>query len=180
METNLYTVTIPPMMKALKALDGILSKVDTHAKGKQLAWHPAGLQEDALLQSRLISDQFPFIRQVQIACDNGKGGAARLAEVEMPKYEDTEKTIADLKARIGKTLDFMKTIKPEQVIGKEGIKVTLPYWPDKHMTGFGYATEYLIPNFFFHVTTAYSILRKNGVDLGKDDFMGGLLLKDSQ
>lgn len=177
METNLYTVTIPVMTKALTALDKILDKVDTHAKGKQLAWHPAGQQEEALMQSRLISDQFPFVRQVQIACDNAKGCAARLAEVEMPKYEDNEKTIAELKARIAKTLAFMKTIKPEQIIGKEGVKVVLPYWEGKHLTGFEYATEYLLPNFFFHVTTAYAILRKNGVELGKADFIGGLPLK---
>ncbi|MBI4088204.1 DUF1993 domain-containing protein [Candidatus Kaiserbacteria bacterium] len=178
METNLYTITIPPMMKALAALSGILDKLEKHASDKQMDWHPPKMQEEALLSSHLISDQFPFIRQVQIACDNAKGGAARLAEIEIPKYEDNEKTVAELKARIDKTMKFLKTIKPDQIIGKEGIKVTLPYWENKHMTGFDYATEYLIPNFYFHVTTAYSILRKNGVDLGKADYMGGLPLKD--
>jgi hypothetical protein len=177
-ETNLYTVTVPPMMKALKALSGILDKLDSHAKGKQLEWHPPGLQEDALLQSRLISDQFPFVRQVQVACDNAKGVAARLAEIEIPKFEDNEKTVAELKARIDKTLAFLKTIKPEQIIGKEGVKVILPYWSGKHMTGFEYVTEQVIPNFYFHVTTAYSILRKNGVALGKADYIGSLSLKD--
>src|SRR5882672_9154960 len=99
-ETNLYTVTVPPMMKALTALSGILDKVGAHATSKQLEWHPAGLQEDALLQSRLISDQFPFVRQVQVACDNAKNGIARVAELEAPKFEDTEKTVEELKARI--------------------------------------------------------------------------------
>ncbi len=178
METNLYTSTVPPMMKALTALSSILEKVDTHAKGKQLGWHPAGLQEDALLQSRLISDQFPFVRQVQVACDNAKNGVAQLAEVEAPKFEDAEKTIAELKARIEKTLAFLKTLKPEQVIGKEGVKVTLSHWGGKSMSGIDYTNNYLIPNFYFHLTTAYSILRKNGVDLGKSDFMGNLPLKD--
>ena len=173
-ETNLYTVTIPPMMKALKNLSGILDKLSKHAAGKQLEWHPAGMQEDNLLQSRLISDQFPFIKQVQVACDNGKGGAARLAGIEALKLEDTEKTVADLKTRIDKTLEFMATIKPEQVVGQEERSVTLPYWPDKPMTAFGYATEYLLPNFYFHVATAYSVLRKNGVDLGKMDYLGTL------
>ncbi len=177
-ETNLYTVTIPPMKKTLVALSGILDKLASHAKGKQLDWHPAGMQEDALLQSRLISDQFPFVRQVQVACDNAKGAAARLAEVEMPKYEDNEKTVAELKARIDKTVAFLDTIKPEQVIGKEGVKITLTYWGGKSMTGFEYVTNYLIPNFYFHVTTAYAILRKNGVQLGKSDYTGELPLKD--
>ena len=177
-ETNLYTVTVPPMTKALQALHTFLDKVDTHAKSKQLEWHPKGLQEDALLQSRLISDQFPFVRQVQVACDNAKMGAAHLAEIEAPKFEDTEKTVAELKTRIEKTLAFLKTIKPAQVIGKEAVKITLPYWGGKSLTGFDYVNNYLIPNFYFHVTTAYSIMRKNGVEIGKADYMGALPLAD--
>jgi len=166
------------MIKSLTALSGILDKLGSHAAGKQLEWHPAGMQEEALLSSRLISDQFPFVRQVQVACDNAKGAAARLAEIEIPAFEDNEKTVAELKSRIDKTIAFIKTIKPEQVIGKESIKVVLPYWDGKHMTGFEYVTEYLLPNFYFHITTAYAILRKNGVELGKADYMGGLPLKD--
>ena len=178
METNLYTITVPPFIKALTALSGILGKLDTHASGKQMDWHPPKMQEEALLHSHLIADQFPFLRQVQIACDNAKGGAARLAEIEIPKFEDNEKTVEELKARIDKTVKFLKTIKPEQVIGKEAVKVSLPYWGGKHMNGADYVNNYLIPNFYFHVTTAYSILRKNGVDLGKADYMGDLPLKD--
>jgi hypothetical protein len=177
-ETNLYTITIPPMMKSLTALSAILDKLAAHAGGKQLEWHPKGMQEEALLQSRLISDQFPFIRQVQVACDNAKGGAARLAGIDIPKFEDNEKTVAELKARIDKTISFLKTIKPEQILGKEGVKVSLPYWNGKSLSGFEYVTEYLIPNFYFHVTTAYSILRKNGVAIGKSDYLGPLPLKD--
>ena len=177
-ETNLYTITVPPMMKALKALSGILDKVDTHAKSKQLEWHPAGMQEDALLQSRLISDQFPFIRQIQVACDNAKNGVSRVAEVEAPKFEDTEKTVAELKARIDKTVAYLKTLKPEQLIGKEGVKIALQFWGGKSMSAGDYVNNYLIPNFYFHVATAYSILRKNGVNLGKGDYMGDLPLKD--
>jgi hypothetical protein len=176
-ETNLYTVTIPPMVKTLRALAKQLEKIEKHAKSKQLDWHPKGMQEEALLQSRLISDQFPFIRQVQVACDNAKGAAARLAQIEIPKYEDTEKTIADLKKRIEKTIKFVESIKPEQIIGKEGIKVSLPYWQGKSMSAFDYVTNYLIPNFYFHVTTAYAIMRKNGVNFGKADYMGPLPLK---
>ena len=177
-ETNLYTITVPVMQKALQALDKILDKVTEMAATKALERRPAPYFEDALLQSRLVFDQFPFIAQVRIACDNAKGGAARLAEVEIPAFEDNEKTVAELKARIEKTLAFLTTIKPEQLIGKENIKVTLPYWSGKHTTGFEYVTEYLLPNFFFHITTAYAILRKNGVPLGKSDYIGGLPLKD--
>ena len=166
------------MMKTLTALSGILDKLDAHAKGKQLEWHPAGMQEDALLQSRLISDQFPFVRQVQVACDNAKNGISRVAGIEAPKFEDNEKTVAELKARIDKTVAFLKTIKSEQLVGKEDGEVALPYWNGKKMSSFGYVTGYLIPNFYFHVTTAYSILRKNGVQLGKNDFMGALPFKD--
>jgi hypothetical protein len=177
-QTNLYSITIPPMTKSLTALSALLDKVAKHAASKQLDWHTPGMQEEALLNSRLISDQFPFIRQVQVACDNAKGCAARLAEIENPKHEDTEKTIAELKERISKTIAFLNTIKPEQIIGKEKVKVALSFWGGKHMEGFEYVTEYLIPNFYFHVATAYSILRSNGLDIGKSDYMGPLSLKD--
>lgn len=166
------------MIKSLEALSALLDKVSKHADGKQLSWQAPKAQEEAFLQSRLIADQFPFVRQVQIACDNAKGGAARLAEIEIPKYEDTEKTAEDLKARIAKTVEFLKTIKPEQVAGKEGVKITLPYWGGKSLDGFDYATNYLMPNFYFHVTTAYSILRKNGIEIGKSDYIGLLPLRD--
>jgi hypothetical protein len=177
-ETNLYTVTVPPMIKSLKALSGLLDKLDAHASQKQLDWHPPKTQESALLNSHLIADQFPFVRQVQVACDNAKGAAARLAGVEAPKFEDNEKTVAELKARIEKTIAFVETIKPEQIIGKEMAKVSLPFWEGKSLYGFEYVTEYLIPNFYFHVATAYSILRANGVGIGKSDYLGPLPLKE--
>lgn len=175
-ETNLYTISIPPMTKSLRALSGILDKLTKHADGKQLSWQPAGMQEEALMQSRLIADQFPFVRQVQIACDNAKGCAARLAEIENPKHEDTEKTVAELKARIDKTISFIEGVKPEQIIGKEALRVGSPYWGEKTLSGYEYVNFYLLPNFYFHIATAYSILRKNGVDLGKADFIGDIPL----
>ena len=162
------------MMKTLKNLSGILGKLEKHAKGKQMSWHPKGMQEHNLLHSHLISDQFNFLRQVQVACDNAKGGAARLAGVAMPKHDDNETSVKELKARIDKTLKFLKTIKPAQIAGHESRKVSLPYWKGKEMSALGYATGYLLPNFYFHVVTAYSILRKNGVDIGKSDYMGTL------
>ena len=173
-KTDLYTITIPPIAKALGALSKILDKAAAYAESKKT---PKRSFEEALLNDRLVFDQFPLAAQVRIACDNAKGGAARLAEVEIPTFEDNEKTIAELQARIEKTLAFLKTIKPEQIIGKEGIKVSLPYWDGKHTTGFEYATQYLMPNFRFHVVTAYAILRKNGVPLGKSDYIGALPLK---
>src|SRR3989338_8289011 len=177
-ETNLYTITVPPMIKALEALSKLMDKATAHAETKATERHPASEHLSSLLNDRLVFDQFSFIKQVQIACDNGKGGASRLAEIEIPKYDDNEKTVDELKARIEKTIAFLKSIAPEQIIGKESVKITLPYFPTKFITGFEYATEYLLPNFYFHIVTAYSILRKNGVDIGKKDYINGLPLKD--
>ncbi|MDB5188168.1 MAG: hypothetical protein JWO50_688 [Candidatus Kaiserbacteria bacterium] len=174
-QTNLYTVTIPPMIKGLTALSTILDKAESFAEAHKLSWMSF---DEALLNDRIVFTQFPFVRQVQLACDHAKGGAGRLAQVEVPKHEDTEKTFAELKARIAKTLEFVQSIKPEQVIGKEDISVTLAFFPDKYLTGFDYAIEYLMPNFMFHLTTAYSILRKNGMEIGKVDFVGTMPFKE--
>ncbi len=178
-ETNLYTITVPPMLKALRNISALLDKAVSHAATKSSERHPVDIRVEALLQDRLIFDQFPLVRQIQIASDNAKGGVARIAGVEAPKFEDTERTVEELKARIQKTIDFVESVKPEQLIGQEERPVTLPYFPDKPMTAFGYATEYLIPNFYFHIVTAYSILRKNGVEIGKTDFIGGLPFIDN-
>ncbi len=172
-ETNLYSITIAPIVKALEALSKILDKAGAYAESKKTAKRSF---EEALLNDRIIFDQFPLANQVRIACDNAKGGAARLAEVEIPVFEDNEKTIPELKARIDKTLAFLNTIKPEQITGKEGIRISLPYWDGKSLSGFEYATQYLMPNFYFHVVTAYAILRKNGVPIGKSDYIGALPL----
>ncbi len=176
-ETNLYSITIPPMIKALTAFSGVLDKAAAHAATKQLEWHPAGFQESALMNSHLVFDQFSFVKQVQVATDNAKGGAARLAEIEIPKFEDTETTVVELKERLDKTIAFLNTIKPEQVVGKENIRISLSYWDGKTLSGFEYVNQYLLPNFYFHLTTAYSILRANGVPVGKSDYMGPLPLK---
>jgi hypothetical protein len=173
-KTNLYSVTIPPILKSLESLSKLLDKAAEYAASRKT---PRQDFEEALLQSRLVFDQFPLVRQIQIASDNAKSVAARLAEIEVPKYEDTEKTIAELKERLDKTIKFVKSIKPEQIIGKENIKISLPYWEGKYLTGFEYVTEQLLPNFYFHVTTAYSILRKNGLHIGKGDYIGKLPLK---
>ena len=176
-EMNFYTATVPPMMKALGALSKILDKAAAHAASKATERRPASYFEAALLNDHLIFDQFSLLMQIQRVSDNAKNGIARIAGIEAPKMEDAEKTVAELQARIEKTLAFLKTIKPEQLIGREEAKVSLPHWNGKSLTGFEYATEYLMPNFYFHLVTAYSILRKNGVDVGKDDYIGGLPLK---
>ena len=175
-QTNLYTITIPVMSKALGALDKMLDKVTAAAESKKSDWHPAAKFEEALLNDKLIFDQFPLVRQVQIACDNLKGSAARLSETEAPKFPDDEKTVAELKTRIAKTLEYVQTIKPEQIIGKEDTLIALPF-SQGTVSGFDYATQYVLPNFFFHFTTSYAIMRKNGIDLGKSDFIDGLPLK---
>lgn len=177
-ETNLYTMTVPPMLKALDALSKILDKAATHAATKATERRPASYFENALLQSHLIFDQFPLVMQVQRVSDNAKGGAARLAGLEPPAFEDNEKTFGELKTRLEKTRAFLQSIKPQEIIGREETKVTLPYFAGKYFTAFEYATEYLMPNFYFHYVTAYSILRENGVVIGKNDYIGGLPLKN--
>lgn len=178
-ETNLYSTTIPQMLKAMSALSRILDKAAAHVATKATQRRPASYFEDRLLQSHLIFDQFPLIMQIQRVSDNAKGGAARLAGVEIPSYEDNEKNIEELQARLAKTIEFVRTIRPEQVVGQDERRVTLPYqnWSGKYVTAFEYSTEYLIPNFYFHYVTAYSILRANGIDVGKDDYIGPLPFK---
>jgi hypothetical protein len=168
---DIYAFTVPIFIKSLEALGKILAKAGAFAAEGKIA-------EAALLESRLAPDMFPLMRQVQVACDNAKGSTARLTGTEAPKYEDTEKTIAELQERIGKTVAFLKSVSPEQFKGAEERQVTLPYFPGKFLTGFDYAREYALPNFFFHVTTAYAIVRMKGVVLGKADYINGLPLKD--
>lgn len=176
--TNLYVITVPPMIKALKMLSHLLDKGMEHAETKASERQPASKHMEALLQDRLVFDQFPLIRQIQIASDNAKGAVGRLAGIDIPKFEDNEKTLEEIKERITKTIQVLEEVKPEQIIGQEDVKVTLPYHPNQYFTGLEYVTEYLLPNFYFHVTTAYAILRKNGVNVGKIDFLRDLPLKN--
>lgn len=168
---ELYAFTIPVFVKSLEGLKTILEKAQNHLKEH-------GGDEAALLDSRLAPDMFPLIKQVQIACDNAKGAAARLASIEIPKYDDTEKTINDLLARIDKTLSFLGSISEEQFKDSATVKATLPYFPGQYMIGYDYAREYAIPNFLFHVVIAYGLIRHRGVQIGKADYINGLPLKD--
>jgi hypothetical protein len=162
----MYDVSIPIFTLSLSNLSAILDKAASHEQSKKV-------DPKVIPQARLIVDMLPLSAQIQIACDTAKGAAARLAGVEVPKHEDTEATLAELKARVAKTLDFIKTIKPEQLQGAETREIVLKF-PQTTLkfTGINYLTNFVLPNFFFHVTTAYALLRKNGVDLGKRDFLG--------
>ena len=166
MSLSLYDVSIPVFTLSLNNLSAILDKAESHAETKKV-------DPKVIPQARLIVDMLPLSAQVQIACDTAKGAAARLAGVEVPKHEDTEATLEELRARVTKTLDFLKTIKPEQLQGAETREIVLQF-PQKTLkfNGLNYLTNFALPNFFFHVTMAYALLRKNGVDLGKRDFLG--------
>jgi len=167
MTISLYAASIPVFKQMLNALSGVLTKAEAHATAKNI-------DPSVFLQARLAPDMFPLVRQVQIAVDFAKGVSGRLAEVELPKYDDNEATFAELQALISKVLAFVDTLKPEQVDGKEGIEiVTRPGTPkEKRFTGQAYLLTYGLPQFFFHVTTTYAILRHNGVEIGKRDYMG--------
>ena len=170
---TLYDMTVPVFTKSLNQLSSLVDKAEAFAAEKKI-------EESVVLQSRLVLDQFPFVRQVQIACDNAKGCVARLTGVQAPVTEDTEATFAELKDRIGKTIAFLATITPEQFEGGAERKVELPYFPGKHMSGADYLSAYALANFFFHYITAYSILRHHGLNIGKQDFMGSLPLKENE
>jgi uncharacterized protein len=165
MSLSMYQASVPAFQKHLHAIDGILDKVAAHASAKKI--DPA-----VLLGSRLYPDMFNLTRQVQAVTDFAKAASARLANIVVPSYPDTETTIPELKERIAKTLAFLETIKPEQMEGSEGREFTLKVGPnDMTFKGLDYLLHFAMPNFYFHASTAYAILRHNGVELGKRDFM---------
>ena len=166
MNISMYQASAPRFTNSLKNLSTIIDKAQAHCDAKKL--DPA-----ALVSYRLFPDMFPLARQVQSACDAAKAAVARLAGVEIPKHEDTEKTFAELKERIAKTIAFIQTIKPAQLDGSEDKQVTIKRASgDVTWTGMQYLLGQALPNFYFHVTTAYNILRHNGVELGKRDYIG--------
>jgi hypothetical protein len=166
MNITMYQASTPRFIHTLNCLSAILDKAIAHAETRKF-------DSVALTTDRLYPDMFPLTRQVQIACDSAKGAVARLAGVEVPKYEDTETTFVELKARIAKTVDFMKTVKPAQIDGSEDKEIALKVGgQDLKFKGMQYLLGFAYPNFYFHVTTAYNILRHNGVEIGKKDFLG--------
>jgi hypothetical protein len=162
----MYDQTIPRLDHALKALSGILTKAEAHCETHKI-------DPLALTTFRLFPDMLPFTRQVLIACDFAKGCGARLAGIDNPSFADTEVTFADLKARIEKTRAFLATIKPAQLDGAETRRVSIKLGgQEMEFSGADYYAGVVVPNVLFHITTAYNILRHNGVALGKADFMG--------
>jgi hypothetical protein len=166
MGISVYQATVPAVLQMFGSLSAILTKAAAHAEAKKI-------DQSVFINARLAPDMHPLVRQVQIASDNAKGLCARLANVAIPSFPDTETTFADLQQRIAKTVEFIKTLKPEQFEGAEKREITLKLGPQEvKWSGQVYLLNFGLPNFLFHVTTAYDILRHNGVELGKRDFMG--------
>ena len=168
MTLSMYQASVPVFQRTLTALSAILDKAAAHAAQRKI-------EPSVLLNARLFPDMFPFVRQVQLAADFAKGAGARLAGIEVPKFADDETTFDQLKARIGRTLDFLKTLKPAQIDGSEEREITIPIGGQPQtFKGQPYLLHFAFSNFFFHVTTAYDILRHSGVEIGKRDFIGPL------
>jgi hypothetical protein len=166
MQISMYEALVPVANRMLNNLSAILDKGAAFADAKKI-------EQTVLTGARLAPDMFPLTRQVQIACDMVKGGAARLGGVEVPKHEDTETTFAELKARIAKVQTFINGVPAANFAGSEDRVITLNMRTgDMHFKGLDYLRYFVMPNFYFHITTAYVILRHNGVELGKMDFIG--------
>ncbi len=166
----IYDIAILQSIKMLTNLNQILDKTAQHAEAKKFTM-------EMLLQCRLAPDQFPLVRQIQIACDTAKLGAARLAGKEAPMHEDKEVTLAECKSRIESVVSYLGTFKPEDFTGAHERKISQPRWEGKWLTGAEFLLQHAIPNLYFHITTAYSIIRHNGVEIGKKDYLGTMPYK---
>jgi len=166
MTISMYTASAPRLVNALKNLAAILAKGEAHAAARKI--DPA-----VFLSARLFPDMFPLTKQVQIACDVAKGTVARLADMEAPKHEDSEQSFGDLQARIAKVVAFIEAVPAERIVGSEERRIVLTIrGEDTVFQGMQYLLGWALPNVYFHVTTAYAILRHNGVEIGKKDFLG--------
>ena len=166
MTISMYQASVPRFVNILNNLTGILDKAQAHIDAKKI-------DVSVLTTYRLFPDMLPMTTQVLIACDAAKGVVARLAGIEIPVYEDTEKTLAELKARIAKTVDFIQSVTPAQIDGTEDKDiVTKRGDKETHYKGMQFLLGHALPNFYFHVTTTYNILRHNGIEIGKRDFLG--------
>jgi hypothetical protein len=165
----IYKTVVPQFCKTLSNLVVILDKATAHAENKKF-------DVDVLLQARLSPDQFNFIRQVQVACDTAKLAAARLIgkESEAPNHPDTEQTVAEVKARIENVVAYLGGLSEVDFAGAEERRITQPRWKGKSLSGEEFCLQHAVPNFYFHVTTAYAILRHNGVEVGKKNYLGNL------
>jgi hypothetical protein len=164
----MYAASVPPMIRSLTNLRSILEKAAAHAESKKI-------EPSVLVNARLYPDMFPLVRQVKIAIDVAKGAVSRLAGLEPPKYEDNESTFPELLARIDKTIELLESSDAGQIDGTEDMTIALPMH-DKtvNFKGLPYLLDFVLPNVYFHVTTVYAILRHNGVEIGKKDFLGDI------
>lgn len=167
---SMYDVTVPAFTKTLEMLAQQLEKAKAHAESIKAR------DVNSILQDRIVFDQFPLVRQIQITCDTAKIQSASLAGVDAPKHEDTETTFEQLHERITNTLTFLKTLTPEQFAGREDVVLPFKYAPGMGMKAREQVLAHTLPNFYFHAATAYAIMRKNGVQVGKMDFLGALPL----
>jgi uncharacterized protein len=167
MSLSMYTATVVPYRSILKNLSAVIAKAEAHCEGKKI-------DPTVFLTSRLYPDMLPFTAQVQIATDNAKGAAARLAGVEIPKFEDNEKTFGELQARLDKTIAFLDTLTEAQFEGAEDRDIVLQLRDRKmDFKGAAYLLQWANPNVYFHITTAYALLRHGGVEIGKKDYLSG-------
>jgi len=174
MPLSMHAASAPIFIQILNALSGLLDKAEAHARARKI-------EPKVLLEQRLFPDMFALVRQVQLASDFAKGACARLAGVEVPVYDDTEQSFPELKARIARTIEFVKSLRPADFEGSETRDVTIRIaGKPVTMKGEPYLLHFAVPNFYFHATTAYAILRHAGIELGKLDFVGdvpGLVLR---
>lgn len=162
---NLYQHSVPQFIRVIRQVHTWLDKAEAHAAAKKF-------DANTLLSARLAPDMYPLVRQIQTISDSSKGNAARLAGIAPPSFPDEEKTLAELRARLDKTVAFLESLKPEQFEGAAERTITLAWMPGKGIKGVDFLVGFGLPNFYFHATTAYNILRHNGVDVGKMDFLG--------
>ena len=167
---TLYDLTIPQLIKMLKNVDHWLTAAAKHADAKKF-------DVNTLMKARLAPDQFAFERQVQTVCDNAKFIAGRLTGKDWPAHPDTETTFEQLHARIAAVIGYLEAFKPEDFAGADERKISLPWMEGKWMRGDEYVSQFALPNLYFHLTTAYAILRHNGVELGKRDYIGGVPMR---
>ncbi len=166
MSLSMYQASVPRLVNLLSNLSGILDKAQAHVDARKI-------DVCALMNARLFLDMYPFAKQVQIACDKARSVVARLAGVEVPVYEDNEQTLAELKLRIARTIAFMHSVAPQQIDGTEDKEIVLPVTgKETRYSGMQLLLGHSMPNVYFHATTAYNILRHNGVEIGKRDFLG--------
>ncbi len=162
----MYNSSVPVFIHNLNNLSAILQKATNHAEVKKI-------DPSIFINARLFPDMFPLVRQVQIVSDTAKATVARLAEIEIPSFEDNEISFSDLQKRLSKTVKFLQTIKPEQINGKEELKISyFQHGKDRNFVGLPYLLNWSLPNLYFHITTTYAILRHNGVEIGKKDYLG--------